>query len=152
VRKFITPTGFSPEPVHPNPTFRSRFCNMSVNISLSLIKHIRVNRQGDVGVQFHELLNLTLGGGVVDLRNTPYTLRGVPSFPFCAPQSWIGVCVCAYIHTREVQIYRQCSRDAYGSVLVFLEFCLFVFFLSFYLKLCSPNDLFSLTLSNKVLC
>lgn len=69
VRKVITQTVFCPEPSHSNPTFTSKFFKVNVNVSLSLIKNMTVNRQRDVGVQLQEFLNLTLGGAVV--RFTP---------------------------------------------------------------------------------
>lgn len=65
VREVITQTVFYPETAHSNPTFTSKFFKVNVNVSLSLIKHMTVNRQGDVGVKVQEFLNLTLGGGVV---------------------------------------------------------------------------------------
>jgi hypothetical protein len=65
VRKVITQTVFCPDPPHPNPTFTTKFFKVNVNVLLSLIKDMTVKRQGDLGVQLQEFLNLTLGGGVV---------------------------------------------------------------------------------------
>jgi hypothetical protein len=65
VRKVIIQTVFCPESAHSNSTFTSKFFKVNVNVSLSLIKNMTVNRQGDVGVQLQEFLNLTLGGGFV---------------------------------------------------------------------------------------
>jgi hypothetical protein len=64
VRKVITQTVFCPQPAHCNPTFTT-FFKVNVNILLSLIKHMTVKRQRDLGVQLQEFLNLTLGGGIV---------------------------------------------------------------------------------------
>jgi len=38
---------------------------VNVNVLLSLIKHMTVKRQRDLGVQLQEFLNLTMGGGIV---------------------------------------------------------------------------------------
>jgi len=65
VRKVITQTVFCPEPAHSNPTFTTKFFKVNVNVLLSLIKHMTVKRQRDLGVQLQEFLNLTLSGGIV---------------------------------------------------------------------------------------